>query len=181
MLVCFDATVLCGALRVPTGINFKLLTLAAEGVVLDGFTTDVAGLEFVRNAVQDGLGGVVYPPEVVEAFLDAFAPLFNPDNVEHAPVGRALGGETWLHDRPVGEVVYHLTGHTHEELLADLPEQLRVTVGELEPYDIHLVAAAVQRGADAICSSNRRHLPEGQLVGKLQVVRPGTLARELGL
>jgi hypothetical protein len=44
VLVCFDATVLCGAIRKPTGINFKLLELAAAGVVLEGFTSDVAGM-----------------------------------------------------------------------------------------------------------------------------------------
>ena len=59
MLVCFDATVLCGALRKPTGLNFRLLELAADGVVLDGFTTEVAGMEFVRNAL-DGLAGIAF-------------------------------------------------------------------------------------------------------------------------
>jgi hypothetical protein len=59
VLVVFDATVLCGALRKPTGYNFKLLELAADGRLLHGFTTDIAGMEFVRNAL-DGLGGVSY-------------------------------------------------------------------------------------------------------------------------
>lgn len=36
MLVCFDATVLCGALRKPAGHNFKLLKLAADGVLAGG-------------------------------------------------------------------------------------------------------------------------------------------------
>lgn len=76
MLVCFDATVLCGAIRKPTGYNFKLLELAAGGAVLSGFTTDVAGMEFVRNAL-DGLSGVTYDMGLIEAFLDHFAPLFS--------------------------------------------------------------------------------------------------------
>lgn len=156
--MCFDATVLCGALRKPTGLNFRLLEIAAQGGVYEGFTTDFAGLEFVRNAVEE-LGGVIYEIELVEAFLDAFAPVFDPDNVATSPIGRALTQETWLHNRPIGEVVYHLTGRTRETLLAELPEQLRVVVGEIDAYDVHLVAAAVERGADVICSSNRRHSP----------------------
>ena len=179
MLVCLDATVLCGALRTPTGINFRLLELAADGVVLQGFTTDVAGVEFVRNALE-GLGGVTYTIEEITEFLDAFEPLFDPENVAPSPIGRSLTDKTWLHGRPVGEVVFELNGRSHEELLEGLPQQLRVQVGELEPYDLHLVAAAADRGADAICSANRRHLPEGQLAGGIRVVRPGTLARELG-
>ncbi len=59
---------LCGALRKPTGYNFKLLELAADGTLLQGFTTDIAGMEFVRNAL-DGLGGVSYDMELIEAFL----------------------------------------------------------------------------------------------------------------
>jgi len=77
VLVVFDATVLCGALRKPTSYNFKLLELAADGALLQGFTTDIAGMEFVRNAL-DGLGGVNYDMELIEAFLDHFVPLFNP-------------------------------------------------------------------------------------------------------
>jgi hypothetical protein len=91
VLVAFDATVLCGALRKPTGYNFKLLELAADGTLLQGFTTDIAGMEFVRNAL-DGLGGVSYDMELIEAFLDHFSPLFNPENVEPSPIGRALPG-----------------------------------------------------------------------------------------
>jgi len=52
VLVCFDATVLCGALRKPAGHNFRLLELAADGVVVDAFTTEVAGMEFIRNALE---------------------------------------------------------------------------------------------------------------------------------
>lgn len=120
MLVCFDATVLCGALRRPTGPNFRLLELAAEGVVVEGFTTEVVGMEFVRNALE-GLGGVQYEIAVVEEFLDAFGALFDPDRVATSPVGRSLTNQTWLHNRPIGEVVYHLTGKTRADLLADLP------------------------------------------------------------
>jgi predicted nucleic acid-binding protein len=178
--VCFDATVLCGALRKPTGRNFRLLELAAEGVLIDGFTTEVAGMEFVCNALA-GLGGVRYDIEVIEEFLDAFDPLFHPDNVALSPIGRSLTRETWLHNRPIGEVVYHLTGRTREDLLADLPSQLRVVAGEFDAYDVHLVAAAVASAADVICSSNRRHLPEGKLAGELQIIGPGRLGAELGI
>lgn len=180
MLACFDATVLCGAIRKPTSYNFKLLELAADGVVLSGFTTDVAGMEFVRNAL-DGLSGVSYDMSQIERFLDHFAPLFNPDNVEPSPIGRALPVKTSLHNRPIGEVVYELTGRTRAELLADLPQQLRLVASEFDAFDVHLVAAAVARGADVICSSNRVHLPEGSLAGGIAVIGPGRLAADLGV
>lgn len=180
MLVCFDATVLCGALRRPTGVNFRVLELAADGVVIDGFTTEVAGMEFVRNAL-DGLAGITFTIEAIEEFLDAFGALFDPDNVARAPIGRSLTSETWLHNKPIGEVVYHLTGRCREELLEGLPEQLRVVSGEFDAYDVHLVAAAVERGADVICTANRRHMPEGPLAGGIEVLGPGKLAAQLGV
>jgi hypothetical protein len=180
VLVCFDATVLCGALRSPTGINFRLLELAADGVVLEGFTTEVAGMEFVRNALE-GLGGIRYDISLIEEFLDAFSPLFDPDNIATSPIGRALSSQTALHNKAIGEVVYHLTGRTREDLLDDLPQQLRVVAGEFDAYDVHLVASAAARGADVICSSNRRHLPEGPLAGAIHVMGPGRLAAELDI
>jgi hypothetical protein len=167
VLVCFDPTVLCGAIRKPTGQNFKLLELAADGAVLSGFITDVAGMEFVRNAL-DGLSGVVYDMSQIDRFLETFAPLFNPDNVEPSPIGRSLPKQTSLHNRPIGEVVYELTGRTYTELLKGLPEQLRLVASEFDAFDVHLVAAAVARGADLICSANRAHLPEGSLAVALR-------------
>jgi hypothetical protein len=180
LLVCFDATVLCGALRQPAGLNFRLLQVAADGVILDGFTTEVAGIEFIRNAL-DGLSGVRYDIGLIEAFLDGFGPLFDPENVAPSPIGRSLTSQTWLHNKPIGEVVYHLTGRTREQLLQGLPEQLRVVSGEFDAHDVHLVAAAVQRGAEVICSSNRRHLPEGLLAGGIEVMGPGRLGAALGI
>jgi hypothetical protein len=50
--------------------------------------------------------------ELIEAFLDHFAPLFNPDNIQPSPIGRALPMQVSLHNRPIGEVVYELTGRT---------------------------------------------------------------------
>jgi hypothetical protein len=179
VLVVFDATVLCGTLRKPTGYNFKLLELAADGTLLQGFTTDIAGTEFVRNAL-DGLGGVSYDMELIEAFLDHFAPLFNSDNVEPPrSEGRCRHG--YRHNRPIGEIVYELTGRTREDLLDGLPRQSRLIAGEFDAYDVHLVAAAVARDADVICSANRSHMPERPLAGDLQVIGPGRLATSFGI
>ncbi len=53
--------------------------------------------------------------------------------------------------------------------------------GEFDAYDLHLVAAAVTRNADVICSANRAHLPEGPLAGGIKIVGPGRLAADLGI
>jgi hypothetical protein len=58
---------------------------------------------------------------------------------------------------------------------------LRLIAGEFNAYDVHLVAAAVARNADVICSANRSHLPEGPLAGDLEVIGPGRLATSLDI
>jgi hypothetical protein len=61
-------------------------------------------MEFVRNALE-GLGGVRYDIDIIDDFLDAFGALFDPDNVATSPIGRSLTQQTWLHNRPIGEIV----------------------------------------------------------------------------
>lgn len=58
------------------------------------------------------------------------------------PIGRALPAQVSLHNRPIGEIVYELTGRTREDMVDGLPRQLRLIAGEFDVYDIHLVAAA---------------------------------------
>lgn len=178
--VCFDATVLCGALVRPTGQNARLLAFAAESPVLEGFTTDVAGLEFVRNALN-GLSGNVYTLDEIEEFLDVFEPLFDPENVARSPIGRSLVQRADLHNRPIGEVAYELTGRTRQELLGGLGSQARLMAPDFDYTDLHIVVSAVQHGAEIICSSNRADLPEGPIVPGIEVVGPGRLSAMFGL
>jgi len=178
--VCFDATVLCGALVRPTGQNARLLAFAVESAVLEGFTTDVAGLEFVRNALN-GISGNVYDLDEVEEFLEVFEPLFDPENVARSPIGRSLVQRTDLHNKPIGEVAYELTGRTRSDLLTDLESQARLMAPEFDYSDLHLVVSAVEQGADIICSSNSTDLPEGPIVPGIEVIGPGRLGATLGL
>jgi predicted nucleic acid-binding protein len=171
--VFFDATVLAGALINPTGSNARLLDLASMGGPLRGATSDVVALEFLRHAVDGDLGGARYELSDIEAFFDAYAPLFE---IAQAPIGRALPQRTDLHNLPIGEIVFHLTGQTHEDLLSNLPDQ--PTLREFDVYDLHIVAAAVEINADAICTSDR-HFEER--IGTIEVYRPSQLALEFGL
>jgi hypothetical protein len=117
----------------------------------------------------------------IEQFFDHFAPVFNPDNVQLSPIGRALPAQPALHNRPIGQVVYELTGRRREHLLADLPRQMWLTATEFDAYDLHVITAASERGADRICGADRAHLPEGPLAGGIEVVGPGRLAAQLGI
>jgi hypothetical protein len=136
-------------------------------------------MEFVRHA-HEGLTGERYTTEEIEEFLDAFTPLFEPDNIAPSPIGRSLTQQTYLHDQPLGEIVYHLTGCSREDLLENLNAQVRVTVAEFDPNDVHLVAAAVDAGADAICTANATDYTMSH-IGAMEVLTPFQLGRRFGL
>ena len=173
MKVFFDATVLAGALINPTGPNARLLDLASMGGPLRGATSDVVALEFLRHAVEGNLGGVRYGLPDIQAFFDAYEPLFE---IAQAPIGRALPHRTDLHNLPIGEIVFHLTGETRESLLSNLPDQ--PTLRDFDVHDLHVVATAAQIGADAICTSDTDFQ---EPIGAIEIYRPQQLAHEFGL
>jgi hypothetical protein len=186
-VVAFDATVLCRALLNPNGLEFELLLRAAQGMPFRGFTTEVVGVEFVRNAYT-GFGAGdrfrTYGEDELEAFLNTFAPLFDLDNIHGSPLGRALTSNHALHDRPLGEVLYELTGQSDETLLADLESQPTVTPGgslrHFDPFDLHLALVAVRDGADVLCTSNTTDYSMAN-IGRVRIATPVALADDYGL
>jgi hypothetical protein len=163
------------------------LIRGAQGVPFRGFTTEVVGMEFLRNAYSGFGAGErfrVYEPDEVELFLDTFAPLFDVDRIHASPLGRALTPNHALHDRPLGEVLYELTGKTHESLLEDLESQPTVTPGpslkHFDPLDLHLVLAAVRDGADVLCTSNITDYTM-ERIGPVRIATPDQLADDYRL
>lgn len=183
----FDATVLCRALLNPVGVEFELLLRAAQGRPFRGFTTEVVGIEFLRNAHM-GFGAGdrfrTYDQGELEEFLDTFAPLFDVENIHTSPLGRALTANHALHDQPLGEVLYELTGQTDETLLADLERQPTVTPGpslrHFDPFDLHLALVAVRDGANVLCTSNTTDYTMAS-IGRVRIATPAALADEYGL
>lgn len=183
----FDATVLCQALLNPRGLEFELLLRAAQGFPFTGFTTEVVGVEFLRNAYE-GFGPGdrfrTYDQEELEEFLDTFAPLFDVDRIHDSPIGRALTPNHALHDRPLGEVLYELTGKENEELLADLEAQPTVTPGSsvqhFDPFDLHLALVALRDGANVLCTSNTTDYSMPN-IGRVRIATPSALAGDYGL
>jgi hypothetical protein len=139
LLVVFDTTVLCGAFLRPTGVNYRLLEFAAaQGSPLDGFVTDVVGMEFLMRAVDRGIGGRTWPYDVAQGFWDVFSPLLDPPAIRRAPIGRTLSPRPDWHGKPLGEIVYLLTGNDRDALLSGLPEQVVVEVGGFQENGVSI-------------------------------------------
>jgi hypothetical protein len=168
-------------------IEFELLVRAAGGMPFAGFTTEVVGMEFLRNAYDGFSVGDRqrrFTEEDVEAFLELFVPLFDAANIRDSPLGRALTPNHSLHDKPLGQVVYELTGRTRPELLEDLDQHPAVrsgaSVAHFDPFDLHLVLAAIEHGATMICTNNTTDYSMGS-IGDIAVVTPTALADAFGL
>ena len=162
----------------PTGTNYRLLDLADEGVI-DGFVTDVVGYEFVRNALRGVLsrGAPVDNDEVV-AFLDSFPNIFDPAHAPRVSIGRDITTLFTSHRKPVGQVIYDLTGRTRDDLLVELEKQQIVAVEDFDPADLHILVAAVEQGADAICTSNSTDFAQPRY-GRIEVMKPGDILASL--
>ena len=92
MSVFLDTTVLCGALRVPKGVNRKILKLARASVFFKPVLSKVCLLEFYRNAIN-GLGRgeskVCYTSNEILTFLNAFIyPILEDNPAVNSSVGR---------------------------------------------------------------------------------------------
>lgn len=168
-------------------MEFELLVRAAQGVPFRGFTTEVVGMELLRNAYMGFGAGErfrTYHQDELESFLDTFAPLFDLENIHTSALGRALTPNHALHDRPLGEVVYEMTGQTDETLLAGLESQPTVTRGpslrHFDPFDLHLALVAVRDGADVLCTSNTTDYTMAN-IGRVRIATPGELADAYGL
>jgi predicted nucleic acid-binding protein len=176
--VLFDATVICGAFVRPHSVNYTLLGLANDGLI-DGVTTDVAAYEFVYNAYKGKLtGGEPVDPGLLTEFLDGFPHLFDPETTPRVSIGRNVVDRVWMLGKPVGQVVYELTGRRRTDLLAQLHEQQVVGVDDFDPSDLHLLVAAVEQDAHIVCTSNTTDFTQPSY-GTIGVATPSALYREV--
>lgn len=174
--VLFDATVICGAFVSPYGVNHQLLSFADDGQI-DGLTTDLAAYEFAYNALKGSFTrGVPPDPSIVTDFFDSFPNLFDPATTPRVSIGRNVIQEVWMHKKPVGEVVWALTGRDRDDLLRKLDEQQVVAIEDYDPTDLHLLVAAVEQEADIICTSNTRDLKQ-EAYGSIVNMTPSALYR----
>lgn len=169
--VFIDTTVLCGAIRV-NGLNRKLLELAQASFFYTLVISKVCLLEFYHNALSAGIGGVVYPIEIVDEFMDGFIyPVLENHNAVNTRVGRYSFESVWFYHRPTGEVLSQLTDRTIEETktiieTAGMDEPL----SKYDPNDMHVWLGAIEENCDYIVTSNEHRFP--QKIGKIKRIRP---------
>jgi len=171
-LVFFDTTVLCGAIR-SDGINRQLLRLAATPTNYRVVLSRVCLLEFVKKAIHDGIGGVVYPIEMVEEFLDLFVyPILENSPAVNSKVGRYSWEIIRRNGMNIGQALAELSGVSTQEAIRLAEEKgLQDPLRNYDEQDVHVWVTAIQYQCSYIVTSNTKRFPEK--IGNIKRVKPG--------
>ena len=171
-IVLFDTTVLCGAIRVE-GINRQLLKLAAQTIDYRVVISRVCLMEFMRNATEDGIGGVIYPIEVVEGFLELFVyPILENSPAVNSVVGRHHWEIVRRNEMKIGQALAEISGLSTEEAVCLAEEQgLQKPLREYDEQDVHVWVTAIQENCSYIVTKNIKRFPE--TIGEIKRLKPG--------
>ena len=169
--VFFDTTVLCSAILSPGGLCMRLLALAQAGILQAVITQEVVA-EFDRNC-RLGFGDIVFDDDDIGGFCALLSPVLDLAMIRAVAVGRAMA--------PVFPIL-SVGAVRIVQVPAGMPEVVSQMLDEgtlalKDPFDLHVVAAALANGCGYLCTSNGRDLPDGLRVGGLEVIRPERLHR----
>ncbi len=170
--VLFDTTVLCGAIR-GEGINRQLLKLVTQNLSYRVVISRVCLMEFIRNATVDGIGGVTYPMEMGERFLDVFVyPVLENSPAVNSIVGRHHRKIVSRNEMKIGQALAEISGLSIIEAVRLAEEQgLQRPLREYDLQDVHVWVTAIQEKCSYIVTSNTQRFPE--LIGEIKRVKPG--------
>jgi predicted nucleic acid-binding protein len=169
--VLVDTTVLCSAIPSPDGRCMQLLELAHAGIFEPVITLEVIA-EFDRNC-RVGFGSIVIDDGDIAEFCALLSPLLDLIMIRGAKVGRAMGPT--LPILGVGPV-----------RIVQVPARIPAAVTRMldagtlalkDPFDLHVVAAALANQCHYLCTSNTRDLPDALMVGELEFIKPERLHR----
>lgn len=169
--VFFDTTVLCSAILNLDGLCMRLLEWAQVGVLKGIITTEVVA-EFDRNC-RIGLGGHRLDDEDIAEFCALLSPLLDLAEIRQGEVGRAMGPTRPILDAGLVRIIQAPIG-----LPAVVTQMLDAgTLALKDPFDLHVVAAALADDCRFLCSLNTRDLPDGLIVDTLEFIKPERLHR----
>lgn len=169
--VFFDTTVLCSAILSPDGLCMRLFELAHAGFIAPVITREVIA-EFDRNC-RAGFGNIAIGDGDIAEFCALLSPVLDVAMIRGTTVGRAMGpalpilgvGPVQIVQVPIGTP-------------AAVTRMLDAgTLALKDPFDLHVVAAALANGCRYLCTSNTRDLPDSLVVGELEFIRPERLHR----
>ncbi|WHY81452.1 PIN domain-containing protein [Siminovitchia fortis] len=171
-IVLLDTTVLCGAIR-GEGINRQILTMAAQTIDYRVVISRVCLMEFLRNATHDGIGGAIYPIEIVEGFLNHFVyPILENSPAVNSRVGRHHWEIVRRNEMKIGKALAEISELSTEKAVLLAEENgLQKPLRQYDEQDVHVWVTAIQENCSYIVTNNTRRFPE--TIGKIKRIKPG--------
>lgn len=171
-IVLYDTTVLCGAIR-GEGINRQLLKLAAQTINYRVIISRVCLMEFLRNAIFDGIGGLVYPIKMVEDFLDYFVyPILENSPAVNSVVGRYHWEIVKRNEMKIGQALVEISGlSTDEAVLLAEEHGLQKPLSQYDEQDVHVWVTAIHEDCSYIVTNNSKRFPK--TIGEIKRIKPG--------
>lgn len=170
--VLFDTTVLCGAIHSP-GINRQLLTFAAQTIDYRVVLSRVCLMEFYHNALFKGIGGKLYPLDLVDDFLELFVyPILDNQPAVNSRVGRhALDIVSRLGDT-IGQALAEISECDTQTAVSIAQDHgLQKPLSNYDENDVHVWVTAINEECKYIVTSNTKRFPQN--IGGIEVIKPG--------
>lgn len=171
-IVLFDTTVLCGAIR-TNGINRQLLKMASQTLDYRVVLSKVCLLEFMKKATYDGIGGIIYPIDIVEEFLDFFVyPILKNTPAVNSAVGRHHWEIVRRREMQIGQALAEISGiSTEKAVLLVESKGMQGPLREFDEQDVHVWITAIQENCTFIVTSNTKRFPK--TIGEINRIKPG--------
>lgn len=175
--VVFDTTTLSGAFLRPSpdGLCMALLLMARIGVIEPIITQEVV-MEWRRIASEGRLDGIRYPDEILDEFVDLLDPLLANERLKPLQAGRVQVPLYPLLEKAGIRIV---TQHPTHSAKIGLHMRGKRTLVMKDPFDTHLVEAALTYGVHYLCTSNTKDFPDGIQIGPFICVTPESLMKRL--
>lgn len=154
--VLFDTTVLCSAILNLDGLCMHLLELAHAAVIEPVITREVVA-EFDRNC-RRGIGGIVFDDGDIAGFCALLSPILDLEMIRGVALGRAMAPLYPMLDAGPVRIVQAPVA-TPALVTRMLDEH---TLALKDPFDLHVVAAAVANG----CRLHLQHSRPAGWVGR---------------
>lgn len=171
-IVLFDTTILCGAIR-TNGINRQLLKMASQTLDYRVVLSKVCLLEFLKKATYDGIGGSLYPIDIVEEFLSFFVyPILKNNPAVNSAVGRHHWEIARRKEMQIGQALAEISGiSTIKAILLAESKGMQEPLREFDEQDVHVWVTAIQEKCSFIVTSNTKRFPK--TIGEIKRIKPG--------
>lgn len=126
-----------------------------------------------EKASYDGIGGVTYPIEIVEEFLNMYVyPILKNSPAVNSVVGRYHWEIVRRNNMEIGQALAEISGiSTEEAIKLAMANGMNEPLRNFDEQDVHVWVTAIKEKCSFIVTSNSKRFPK--FIGDIKRIRPG--------